>query len=89
MQLPHVVYLLYDAADVLLYVGISCQPSLRLQAHRNESVWWSQVATATLHHTRDRAAALELERRWIEELKPLYNVPLKGRRRGGPKRRAR
>lgn len=80
---PHVVYLLYDAANVLLYVGISCEIERRLAHHSYKSVWWREVVTVKLHHTSDRVSALDLERRWIAELKPRHNVLCSGKRRDG------
>jgi predicted GIY-YIG superfamily endonuclease len=70
----HALYRFFDAADVLLYVGVSVDPILRMKAHRREKDWWSQVRSMTVEPFPTRQAALDAETEAIRTEKPLYNV---------------
>lgn len=70
----HALYRFYDAADVLLYAGISVDPILRMKAHRREKDWWTQVRSMTVEPFPTRKDALDAEAEAIRTEKPLYNV---------------
>jgi hypothetical protein len=72
-QRPHDVYVHLDAANTVLYVGISLTLAERTSYHRANSGWWQQVATIRIEHLSSRAAALAREAELIIELKPLHN----------------
>ena len=57
---PAAVYRLYDAEGVLLYIGSSYDPDVRLRTHREK--WWGQgIARRTVEWHPDRATAYEQE----------------------------
>lgn len=68
------LYRLFDAAGVLLYVGIGGNPGRRFEQHRGDKLWWGQVARVTLEHhpTREAALAAELDAIQIEH--PRHNI---------------
>jgi predicted GIY-YIG superfamily endonuclease len=68
------VYRLYDADDVLLYVGISARPEHRWAQHRAEKAWWGDVATreVTWFSTRGKARAAEVNAIRCES--PRHNI---------------
>lgn len=66
------VYRLFDASDVLLYVGVSCNPKARIPSHQNKP-WWSEVAKSTVEMHPDRLTALQAEAKAIVEESPLHN----------------
>lgn len=70
---PTAVYRLFDAEDVLLYVGISCNPEARFKQHRTHQWWWPQVAARTIEWRPDRLTALKHEALAIQDEAPLYN----------------
>jgi GIY-YIG catalytic domain len=79
------VYRLYDADDVLLYVGIGRRPENRWKRHVRSKRWWPQVARKHVEWHSDRPAALLAEAVAIHDEKPLYNIavpPLTGSARG-------
>lgn len=67
------IYRLYDRADVLLYVGISTQPSERLKQHAGDKLWWHHVARREIAWLDSRAEALSAEAAAMENERPLYN----------------
>lgn len=71
---PTTVYRLYDAARVLLYVGIGGNPGRRFQQHRGNKTWWGDVASATLEHHPTREAALNAEADAIRDENPRHNI---------------
>ena len=68
------VYRCFDAADKLLYVGVSSDVRHRLASHRFTSVWFAGVHRTELEEFSDREEAREAERRAILAEQPLHNV---------------
>ncbi|MFE7947388.1 GIY-YIG nuclease family protein [Streptomyces sp. NPDC057426] len=80
---PTTLYRMYDQADRLLYIGITCNTSQRWDSHRALSPWWPLVARKELTVYPDRRAALVAETAAIGAEAPSYNVssnPRAGRR---------
>ncbi len=77
-QQPHVLYRFYDANDALLYVGITCNPTRRMEKHRGEKPWWTQVARISLEQYGDRQSVLAAERAAIGAERPLHNIRMNG-----------
>lgn len=74
------LYRLYDADEVLLYVGISADPDKRWKGHELYSGrWWHRVARTGIEWHADRFLALAHEFLAILREKPLHN-----RRRTSP-----
>lgn len=57
------VYRVFDAADRLLYVGVSIDPDARLAQHAKNALWWCFQARSTVEQyaTRDLAEMAEAE----------------------------
>lgn len=70
----HVLYRFYDAAGLLLYVGITCNPPQRFREHRDSKDWWTEVERVTLQHYRNRENLARAERRAIRDEHPLHNI---------------
>lgn len=68
------LYRFYDAADALLYVGITGAPRKRWQTHSGLKSWWPDVVTVTVEHHPDRGSVLEAERLAIITERPRHNV---------------
>lgn len=69
-----IVYRLYDAAGVLLYIGATVNLRQRFMFHRKDKPWWPDVAGKRLD-VYDRAAeAKEAERCAILSEDPLHNI---------------
>ncbi|MFI6105818.1 hypothetical protein [Streptomyces sp. NPDC051310] len=80
---PTTLYRMYDAADRLLYIGITCNQSQRWEQHRDKSAWWPLVVRKELTSLPNRQAALAAERAAILAEEPAHNVsgnPRAGRR---------
>jgi len=78
------VYLLFGAQDELLYIGKSKSVRSRVRAHfndRSERRMMRRVARVETRLTAGELGALLLESRLIKELRPLYNVMSRQRRR--------
>lgn len=75
-DLPVALYRLFDESGTLLYVGITGSPAARMNAHRHDKPWWSEVdpsrTTWAWHDNRDQAAKAEVET--IRGERPRYNV---------------
>lgn len=71
---PTALYRLYDAAERLLYVGISTQPETRWTQHATDKPWWSLVRRRAVEWHPDRAAAEGAERSAVQTEEPLYNT---------------
>ena len=82
------LYWLYDAQNVLLYIGITWQilPD-RMKGHAGEQYWWQEVnhATAIWYETRDEAERAET--RAIKAERPKYNKSKTQSSRIGSQRR--
>jgi hypothetical protein len=68
---------MYDAADTLLYVGITLNIANRFFAHRADKPWWGDVETIKLEHFSDRISVLKAERAAITQEMPTYNIHLR------------
>ena len=71
---PTIVYLLYDANDKLLYVGVTERGFNRLSQHLHHQPWWNHVASTRFEHYDTRAEALAREAQLIESEGPLCNI---------------
>lgn len=67
------VYRLYDAAEKLLYVGITYDTKIRFADHKANKDWWSDVVVREVRWLADRDAAWAEEQRVIDEEYPRYN----------------
>lgn len=73
---PTALYRYFDAADVLLYVGISIDPDERWKAHRygtDRDGWPKEAVRRTVEWRDSRPEALTAEEEAIKTEKPLYN----------------
>jgi predicted GIY-YIG superfamily endonuclease len=71
---PTALYRLYDAADSLLYVGITSNPRARFTQHAIYKPWWSEVAnTAVSWLMCTRQEALAVEAAAIRNERPIHN----------------
>lgn len=71
-NVPHYVYVCYDAEDWVLYIGCSKDPAQRIRQHSSYSwtYWLRHVNVIGPMPTED---AVELEARLINLLAPAYN----------------
>jgi hypothetical protein len=67
------LYRLFDAQDVLLYVGIGNEPGVRWDQHSRDKHWWKQVDRKTVEWFAKRMNAADAEIKAIQTEKPLYN----------------
>jgi predicted GIY-YIG superfamily endonuclease len=67
------LYRLYDANDVLLYLGISWNPDFRWEQHRNEKHWAHQVTRRDVEWYPTRSAALAAEEAATAVETPLHD----------------
>lgn len=70
----NVLYRMYDADGVLLYIGITTNLEDRLADHRGFKGWWREVSTIKLEHFPTRSSAEDAERLAIETEVPRWNV---------------
>lgn len=70
---PTTLYRFYDAADRLLYVGITSVGPNRWGSHEQRD-WWSLVARVTTEHFPDRSSALAAEQAAIRSEGPKHNI---------------
>lgn len=70
----HVLYRFHDAADRLLYIGITADPPARFRSHGATKRWWAEVAHVRLEHHTDRHALADAERAAILAERPRYNI---------------
>ncbi|MFF5801614.1 GIY-YIG nuclease family protein [Streptomyces albogriseolus] len=68
------VYRFFNAADELLYVGITGDPRSRWVQHAAEKAWWPDVVRHTVQWLPSREAALAAEAAAIVAEAPLHNV---------------
>jgi len=68
------LYRFFNAADELLYVGITGDPRARWAQHAAEKPWWPDVARHTVQWLPSRKAALDAEAAAIAAEAPLHNV---------------
>jgi len=74
---PTQLYRHFDAEGQLLYVGISLQSMKRLAEHKNNSDWFDEITRVDIEHFSDRNAAMDAERKAVQEEKPKYNKRLR------------
>lgn len=67
------LYRLFNADDLLLYVGISKNPKKRWGQHALEKPWWHEVAEKTVEWHPDHATAVALETQAIAAERPAYD----------------
>jgi len=68
------LYRLFDAAEQLLYVGISTQPDTRWTQHASDKPWWSLVEHRRVEWYSSRTAAEKAELEAVRAEEPLYNT---------------
>lgn len=68
------VYMFYDAAGALLYVGITSQGPKRFSQHNRDKEWWPEVTTMRVEHYPSRDLAAAREKALIQSKHPRYNV---------------
>lgn len=69
----HFVYRQFDAAGVLLYIGMSSSVKVRYAFHERKSPWFAQVAEWKFEEFDSRASAAAAERAAIAAECPLHN----------------
>lgn len=74
MTVPTSVYLYYDKADRLLYVGITGRGHQRAKEHERSKSWWPLVARSEVQHFPTRERALEEESYLIAYHQPPHNT---------------
>jgi predicted GIY-YIG superfamily endonuclease len=67
------LYRWYDAADLLLYIGIAVNLGSRTNGHANGSSWMDFAIRSTVERHPSRAAALAAEKAAIKAEQPLFN----------------
>jgi excinuclease UvrABC nuclease subunit len=68
------VYRIYNAANELIYIGMSYEPATRVNVQRREQKWGHEIARYEADWFPDRVASRDAEERLIKELQPRYNV---------------
>jgi excinuclease UvrABC nuclease subunit len=68
------LYRLYDADDVLLYVGVTSDPKRRFRDHRAKRPWWNEVARNSIEWFSTEFRALQAEVQAIGAETPKYNI---------------
>lgn len=76
----HVLYRFFGADDELLYIGITNNPSRRMDQHSQGKPWWTEVVTVRMEVHPSRSAVLDAERIAIARERPLHNIQLMRRR---------
>lgn len=71
---PTALYRVYDAGDLLLYVGISNNFGYRWQQHGAVQPWWGEKRRLTVQWYDSRPEAGEAEAAAIKAEKPKYNI---------------
>lgn len=85
------LYRFYDAAGLLLYVGITKQCVGRFDAHGKTQSWWREVKTIEVEHFDTKAEVEARELELIRTSMPRYNKacnPLHPGVAGGPRNEA-
>lgn len=68
------VYMAYDNADQLLYVGVTDDLWARMSQHRRTSRWWDLMEHLDWEEMPDREMALRKETKLIGRHRPPFNV---------------
>jgi len=70
---PQVLYRMYNADNVLLYVGVSKNALARMDQHEAAKPWFTEVALVKFEHHANRESVLEAERLAILTEQPRHN----------------
>jgi len=70
---PYVMYRLYDADRILLYIGITANLRSRLLQHRRTQAWWGRCATVDVTSLPNKFVARYAEDATMKIEAPLYN----------------
>jgi predicted GIY-YIG superfamily endonuclease len=68
------LYRYYDAAEVLLYAGITDNPSRRMREHARRKPWYGQVQHQSITWYGSEPLARKAEDRAIKAERPRYNI---------------
>lgn len=68
------LYRFYDAADQLIYIGVTDSPMRRFAEHGADRPWWQQATTIRLEHFPTREQAEQAEREAIRTEYPPANI---------------
>jgi len=71
--MTQILYRHYDAANTLLYVGVSLNALLRLQQHKT-SHWFDDITRVDIQKFASRQEVLEAERVAITSEHPVHNI---------------
>lgn len=70
----HVVYRVFDENDLLLYIGVTCDPYQRFTFHEYQTRWWMLVHRAEVSQEfMDRWDAEDAEALAISTMEPHFN----------------
>lgn len=70
----HMVYILFDISDDLLYVGITDRGPVRLAEHYRHKPWFPHVCRVEFERYETRADSERREKYLIQERAPLHNI---------------
>lgn len=70
----HMVYLLFDIHDELLYVGITDRGPVRLAEHYRHKPWFPEVCRVEFERYDSREASEAREKYLIQERAPRFNI---------------
>lgn len=76
----HMVYLLFDFDDALLYVGITDRGPVRLAEHYRHKPWFSLVCRVEFERYESRQASEAREKYLIQKRAPYHNIQYNLRR---------
>lgn len=68
------LYRMWNADHALLYVGITDDLDARMEEHRSDKPWWTEVDQVSTEELPSRRRALEAESRAIFWEQPRYNI---------------
>jgi GIY-YIG catalytic domain. len=68
------VYRIYNAADELIYIGMSYEPAVRARVQRREKAWGHEIDRYEVDWHPNRATSQRAEEELIKEFRPRYNV---------------
>jgi predicted GIY-YIG superfamily endonuclease len=68
------LYRFFDAADVLLYVGITSHLPGRMSQHEGEKPWWDEVKRVSVERFATREEVADAEIAAIRTEGPKYNI---------------
>lgn len=70
------VYKIYDKDNFLLYVGCTKHFLVRAYQHAITKQWVNDIAKITVEYFDSRVNALEIEKSYQDDEKPIYSLPL-------------